>query len=201
MKDQIIVALGREHGSGGHAIAKRLAQQLDIALYDKELIDRVVETSGYSREMVAQMDERPANLLFSRRIGDFSNSLEVNVAEQAFAFLRRQAESGESFVVVGRCADFVLRENPNLLRVFITGNHDDKVRYLMRLENLEEKQASDLAHATDRQRKAYHNYHCDTKWGDSRAYDLILNSSLLGIEGAVTVLVTAAALFRSREKQ
>ena len=93
MKKQIIVAIGREHGSGGHYIADLIARELGVKLYDKVSIEKEITSGGYSEELVSEMDEKPVNFFTSRRIGRFSNSLEVNVAEKTFAMLRSKAAS------------------------------------------------------------------------------------------------------------
>ena len=129
------------------------------------------------------------NLFSSRRIGGFSNSLEFNVAEKTFEFIQSQADSGESFVIVGRCAEQVLRGNPNYLRFFIRGEMHDKIRRVAANDRVSEKDAVQLIRETDRRRKAYHNYYCDCKWGDARGYDLTVNSDRLGIPQTVEVLV------------
>ena len=115
MKNQIIITLGREHGSGGHYIADMIAQELGIKLYDKDSIEKEIVSEGYSEEMIRKMDEKPVNFFASRRIGKYSNSLEVNVAEKTFAMLRDKAANGESFLIIGRCSDQVLKGNPNML--------------------------------------------------------------------------------------
>ena len=104
-KKQIIVAIGREHGSGGHYIAQMISRALGVRLYDKKSIEAEVVDQGYSPEIISQMDERPVNFFTSRRIGKYSNSLEVNVAERTFQMLQAKAAQGESFVVLGRCGE------------------------------------------------------------------------------------------------
>lgn len=199
MKKQIIVTVGREHGSGGHYIAQLIAEQLHFNLYDKELVEGTTLHSGYSKDIVKKMDEKPINFFTSRRIGGFSNSLEENVAEMTFDFIRRKAESGESFVVVGRCAEQVLTDRSNVVRVFITGENDEKVRRLMETENVDAGKAEDIMKDIDRKRRTYHNYYCDFKWGDSRYYDFVMNSSKLGIQGTADALVFCIRSFMQRE--
>ena len=121
MKEQIIVAIGREHGSGGHYIAELVSKALGIKLYDKKTIEAAIVDQGYSQELISQKDERPVNFFASRRIGKFSNSIEVNVAERTFQMLRTKAAQGESFVVLGRCGEQVLKDNPNCISIFICG--------------------------------------------------------------------------------
>lgn len=108
MKNQIIITLGREHGSGGHYIADMIAQELGIKLYDKDSIEKEIVSEGYSEEMIRKMDEKPVNFFASRRIGKYSNSLEVNVAEKTFAMLRDKAAtaraSSSSAAAATRCS-------------------------------------------------------------------------------------------------
>ena len=196
MKEQIIVTVGREHGSGGHYIAQMMSEKLGIKLYDKEIVEATTLTSGYSKEVVSKMDEKPVNFFLSRRIGEYSNSLEENVAEMTFNYINCKAMSGESFIVVGRCAEQVLKDNPNVVRIFIEGDRDVKIHRLMETEKVSEKEAETIMKDVDRRRKTYHNYYCDRKWGDSRGYDIVANSSRLGLEKTADILVYCINVFK-----
>ena len=189
MKKQIIVAIGREHGSGGHYIADLIARELGVKLYDKVSIEKEITSGGYSEELVSEMDEKPVNFFTSRRIGRFSNSLEVNVAEKTFAMLRSKAAEGESFVVIGRCGEQVLDNNPNCISIFICGDPQFKLNRVMNKLGLNAEQAIEEIRNVDRSRKNYHNYYCDTKWGDARGHDLTVKSNVLGCERTVEMLV------------
>ena len=189
MKKQIIVAVGREHGSGGHYIADLIARELGVKLYDKVSIEKEITSGGYSEELVSEMDEKPVNFFTSRRIGRFSNSLEVNVAEKTFAMLRSKAAEGESFVVIGRCGEQVLENNPNCISIFICGDPQFKLDRVMNKLGLNAEQAIEEIRNVDRSRKNYHNYYCDTKWGDARGYDLTVKSNVLGCERTAEMLV------------
>ena len=189
MKKQIIVAIGREHGSGGHYIADLIARELGVKLYDKVSIEKEITSGGYSEELVSEMDEKPVNFFTSRRIGRFSNSLEVNVAEKTFAMLRSKAAEGESFVVIGRCGEQVLENNPNCISIFICGDPQFKLDRVMNKLGLNAEQAIEEIRNVDRSRKNYHNYYCDTKWGDARGHDLTVKSNVLGCERTVEMLV------------
>lgn len=189
MKKQIIVAIGREHGSGGHYIADMIARELGVKLYDKVSIEKEITSGGYSEELVSEMDEKPVNFFTSRRIGRFSNSLEVNVAEKTFAMLRSKAAEGESFVVIGRCGEQVLENNPNCISIFICGDPQFKLNRVMNKLGLNAEQAIEEIRNVDRSRKNYHNYYCDTKWGDARGYDLTVKSNVLGCEKTAEMLI------------
>lgn len=188
MKEQIIVAIGREHGSGGHYIAELISKALGIKLYDKKTIEAAIVDQGYSQELISQKDERPVNFFASRRIGKFSNSIEVNVAERTFQMLRTKAAQGESFVVLGRCGEQVLKDNPNCISIFICGNPQFKLSRIMEKLGLDAEAAIEEIKTVDRSRKNYHNYYCDTKWGDARGYDMTVKSDVLGCEKTAEML-------------
>ncbi len=188
MKEQIIVAIGREHGSGGHYIAELISEALGIKLYDKKTIEAAIVDQGYSQELISQKDERPVNFFASRRIGKFSNSIEVNVAERTFQMLRTKAAQGESFVVLGRCGEQVLKDNPNCISIFICGNPQFKLSRIMEKLGLDAEAAIEEIKTVDRSRKNYHNYYCDTKWGDARGYDMTVKSDVLGCEKTAEML-------------
>ena len=115
--------------------------------------------------------------------------------------IQELADSGESFVVLGRCSDFILRSNPNAVHLFIAGKPDVKRRRLMEEKSLTADQAAQEMRRVDRDRKAYHNYYCDTKWGDARGYDLVVNSGKLGIEKTVDTLVTYVRAYQAQNEK
>ena len=180
MKNQIIITLGREHGSGGHYIADMIAQELGIKLYDKDSIEKEIVSEGYSEEMIRKMDEKPVNFFASRRIGKYSNSLEVNVAEKTFAMQ-------------------VLKGNPNMISIFICGNQQAKVGRVMEKKGLSAEDAIEEIKEVDRSRKSYHNYYCETKWGDARGYDMTVKSDVLGFEGTAKMLIAYIRSFMEQD--
>ena len=105
-----------------------------------------------------------------------------------FDFLRKKADEGESFVVVGRCAEEVLKGNKGLITIFILGDMDKKIERVMKYHDMTEKKAIKFIESQSKKRKAYHNYFCETKWGDSRNYEVCINSSKLGIDATVDLL-------------
>ena len=202
-ENQIIVTVGREHGSGGHFIAQNLADELGIRLYDKEIVEGIV-AQGFSKEFVEEMDEKPTNYFLSRRIGEFSNSPEEIVAEKVFEYIREIAKKGESFVIVGRCAESVLRLYPHVISIFVTGDKKDKLERIKEIYHMDSMAAQDRIRRVDSKRKQYHNHYADYKWGDSRGYDLLINSSRLGIDGTAKCLagyVNAYMQVKGIEKQ
>ena len=187
-KQQIIISVGREFGSGGHEISEKLSEIFGIELYDKNILEHIAELKNVNVADYEKYDEVPRNLVFSRKVKGFSNSMEENIANIQFNYLKKKAEEGESFVVVGRCAETVLKQYPALVSIFVLSDWDAKVKRIMRIYGLPEKDAESYITRKDRKRREYHNYYCDIKWGDSRNYDISINSSKLGEEETAKML-------------
>lgn len=190
MGKQIIISISREFGSGGHAIADQIAKELGIPLYDRAILEDIAEEKGIDKEYLEKFDERPKIPVLSRRVRGHSNSMEENLAEMQFEYLKKKADSGESFVVVGRCAETVLKDKKGLIPIFILGDRRDKVSRIVQRYQLSEKEAVAKINRHDWKRKYYHNRYSQYRWGDSRSYDLCVNSSRLGIRGTANMLLT-----------
>jgi len=188
MAKQFIVAIGREFGSGGHEIGELLAKKLGINFYDRNLLDKIGDEKHVDIEQFKQYDEKVKNPFLSRSVRGFSNSIEENLAQMQFDFIKEKADSGESFVIVGRCAGHVLRNRPELITIFVLANREDKVNRIQNKYNLSKKEAEKKIDRHDTNRKKYHNNYSSIKWGDSRGYDLCINSSCLGIESTIDTL-------------
>ncbi len=191
---QLLIALGREFGSSGREIAEKLGQRLGITVYDKNILNELHERFGFDMKTLDEREEKPVNVLFSRKIRGLSSSVEEVIAERQFEIIKEKAAKGESFIILGRCGEFLLKDYANLHTFFIRGEEGVKVRTVMERYDLAEESARELMRRRDRQRKQYHNFHCDSKWGDSRTYDLCLNSSALGVDGSVELLYNYLAL-------
>lgn len=188
MADQVIISIGREFGSGGHEIAQSLAEFYHLDLYDQNLLEQVAKEYNLDSQELYALDEKKKNQLFARTVKGMTNSPAENVANLQFNFLRKKAESGESFVVVGRCSDYILKGHPGLISIFVLGDKETKIERVMKLYDLSRERAILFMEENDRRRKKYHNSHCEIKWGDSRGYDLSINSSKLGIPESVKIL-------------
>lgn len=188
MDRQMIISISREFGSGGHEIAEKIANDLGIKFYDRNMLDEIAKELNVKVEVLEPYDEKPRNFMLSRRVGKYSNSVEEILAELQFDYIRKKAKQGESFVIVGRCSEVVLREWKGLMTVFISGDRQHKMERVMKKYNLEEADALAKMDRHDWKRKQYHNRHADTKWGDSRYYDVCINSGPLGVSGTVRVL-------------
>lgn len=189
MEKQLIISVSREFGSGGHVIAEGLAKKFNLPLYDNNLLEEIAEKKDLAAKGLEKYDEVPKSKLLSRKVKGFSNSPEENIANIQFDYMKKLAEEGQSFVIVGRCSEEILRDRGGLISFFILGDTDCKAKRVMEKYNLDKSDAQALMQKKDRKRKLYHNYYCKTKWGDSRNYDLSINSSRLGIEKTTDILV------------
>lgn len=188
MGKQLIISVSREFGSGGHEIAEKIAGDLGIKFYDRSMLDEIADEMNVKVELLEKYDEKPRNFMLSRKVGKHTNSMEEILAELQFDFIRKKAEQGESFVIVGRCSETVLKDFDGLISIFISGKKLQKLERVMKKYNLKESEALAKMERHDWKRKRYHNRHSETKWGDSRYYDLCINSSHLDVDGTVSVL-------------
>ena len=131
MGNQIIISISREYGSEGHTIAKQIAKDLGLPFYDRNMLDEIAKEKGFDPAVFAGVDEKPRNKLLSRRVKGYSNATEDNLAQMQFEFLRKKAASGESFVVLGRCSETILKEYDSLVSIFVTGNKNRKLKHVI----------------------------------------------------------------------
>ena len=197
MDEKFVITIGRQLGSGGRAIGEELARRLGVGYYDKELIRLASEQSGLSRRFFEKADERASRRglssgLFGLRLS-FSAEILMpthNVLSNDALFkvqsdvIRRLSDEG-SCVFVGRCADYILREHPHCVSLFITANHEDRVSRLMRINQVTSVEAEAMMEKIDRRRMGYYNYYSNKRWGDASTYDLCVNSSVLGMDRTI----------------
>ena len=189
MAEQMIISISREYGSCGHEVAELVAKKLGIALYDRNLLDAVAEEKDMSADKLRKFDEKPRNLFMTRSVNGHSNAMEDVVAEMQFEYLQKKAAEGESFVAVGRCAETALKEYENLVKVFVMGDRKTKIDHIMKKFNLSEAEAETKMNRHDTKRKAYHNRYSESKWGDSRGYDLCVSTSKLGVCNTAKIII------------
>ena len=201
-----VISISREFGSGGRMIGKKLAARLGIPCYDRTLIQKTAEKSGLSPEFIARAEERARSRLHlplsSMGPGVSTYTQQgVPVSLQAFfaqsEVIRELADEGPC-VIVGRCSDYVLGERPECLKVFIHGDLPDRVTQCAEEYHISAPNMTDRVKEIDRGRANYYNYYTGFNWGEMRRYDLTINSSVTGIEGAVELI---AALVRLRGEQ
>lgn len=187
--EQLIIAIGRECGSGGHEIADKLAAHYNLKLYDRNLLEEIAHERQLKHDDLHPHEESHHNKLLYRTVKGMNSSPEHNVAQLQFDYLRKKADEGKSFVVVGRCGETVLKYNKNLISIFVLGDEETKIKRLMKENNCDEKEAYKIMKEGNKRRKKYHNTHCDIKWGDSRNYDISINACRIGVDEAVRILI------------
>ena len=187
----MLITIGREHGSGGHDIARLLAQELSIPCYDKEIVDEAAAQSPFSKEILNNYDEKRVSAFFMpvSHFGGMDGGFQLNmqVAAAQFDAVRSLAKDNQG-VFVGRCADYVLRGRPELLRVFVAAPLSFRIRTIMERKHLSEDQAKKLIREVDKDRASYYRYYTDQVWGEAGNYDLVIDSSRVGTAGAVKVI-------------
>lgn len=188
MAKQLIVSISREFGSGGRDIARKVAEDMGLELYDRNMLEDIAKAMNIEPEVLEDIDEKPRNKLLSRRVKGHSNSMEENLAQMQFEYLRRRADQGESFVVVGRCSETILKDREGLVSIFIVGDKETKLNHAMEKFGISREEAVFKCERHDRSRRRYHNHYSDFKWGDSRNYDMCINSSRLGMEGTAEII-------------
>ena len=193
-----IITISREFGSGGREIGKLLAKDLDIPFYDKELLEMASKDSGICEELFVKNDESYTNsFLFSLVMGSYpvyadgriNPDLPLNhkIFLAQFDTIRKLGDKGPC-VIVGRCADYVLRDNPRVINFFLTGDLADKKARILGRYDIEKDKVEDFIKKTDKRRASYYNYYTDQKWGAAPNFDLCINTSKTGIQGAVQLM-------------
>jgi cytidylate kinase len=195
----LIITIGRQFGSGGRGVAKILSEKYGIPLYDKELINRVSRETGICNEVFSTCDECTNNYPNSSLLGGWSLSTlfsttnrDMLSGDSLFAMqsetIRRIASEGPC-VIVGRIADYVLRNHQSLVSVFITADMDDRVKRIMEYENIDAQQAANLIKKVDKMRSSYYNFYSEKTWGSADSYQLCINTSKVGIEAAAQLVM------------
>ncbi|MEE5993222.1 MAG: cytidylate kinase-like family protein [Oscillospiraceae bacterium] len=182
MSNQLMISVSREFASGGREIAKVLAERFQINYYDRNLLDEIAAEKMGNIDKLRMFDEVPRHRFLTRTFRGMSSSPAENVAQIQFEYLMKKAESGESFVIVGRCADEVLSDYDSLVKIFVLADEECKIDRICESRNVNPDEARGILQRHDKMRRQYHNYFCDLPWGDSRGYDITINSSRLGIE-------------------
>ena len=189
----MIVTIGREHGSNGHLVARALAEALGYVCYDKEIVDHTAENSNFSKEVLDTFDEKrvsPYIVPIPHYLGlNESFRLNMQLASAQFDVIRSLAEKGDC-IFVGRCADYVLRNRQDVVKVFVMADENFRIRTMMERRNLSEDAAKKLIRQVDKDRASYYKYYTDQIWGERENYDLVINSGRVGVDGTVKVIVS-----------
>ena len=203
MAKKLIITIARQFGSGGREIGERVAKLLGIPLFDKQLIADAASKGNLSEDIIKKTDETAANsLLYTLAMGSnvvgttmhFGYKMPIN--DKLFILqsevIKEYAKSG-SCVIIGRCADYVLREEDNVFRIFVYGDLEHrKERVKERHPEIKSSQIIDVINKTDRRRASYYNFYTGNKWGKYDNYDMAVNSSTLGIVGTARLIAECA---------
>ncbi len=193
-----VITLGRQLGSNGKIIGKALAEQLGYKFYDKDLIARVAKEKGLSENLFDEMNEKPtSSLLYSLVMGVQSSKglyYQYNDMLNGDSLFRLQADVIKSIaeegpcIIVGRCADYILRENPHLIKLFLYADTEERIKTLMSRDNMSEKEARTAVSKADKRRSNYYNFYTNSTWGNVNNYHLCLDTAALPIDKCVNFL-------------
>ncbi len=200
MERKFIVNLGRELGSGGRVIGKRVASELGIDFYDKGLIKLAAKESGISDEIFERVDEHGARSGLATLVSYLKNPFagseaaadSVLSAEALFTIqsnVIRDIASRGSALFVGRCADYILRDYPLTINIFITANLEDRIERISSLHSVSHSEAERMIEQCDSSRADYYNFYGTKQWGKASSYHLCVNSSLLGMDQTADYIV------------
>ena len=201
----MVITVGRQYGSGGREIGTMLAERLGFTYYDDLLLKKAAEESGLCEELFHSFDERPKSFLYSIALDPYSfsmsglgsrGSIEQQVYLATYDTIKKLADKGPC-VLIGRCADYALKDRSDVINLFITAPLDNRVERVAKRNGISPDEAKDRIRKTDKSRASYYNFYSGKEWGDARSYDLCIDSSLLGVEGTVELLET---LVRKMEK-
>lgn len=192
----MVITVGRQYGSGGREIGTALANRLGIAYYDDLLLKKAAEESGLCEELFHSFDERPKSFLYSIALDPYSfslshinskGSIEQQVYLATYETIKKLADEGPC-VLIGRCADYALKDRDDVINLFITAPLSSRIKRVAMRNGISEDEARERIRRRDKDRAAYYNFYSAKEWGDAKSYDLCIDSSLLGIEGTVDLL-------------
>ena len=190
--DKRIITISREFGSGGRFIGEEIAKKLGIAYFDKKIINEIAEKSGLSPEYIQENAElSPKKGLFAYAFAgrDITGKSVEDMVYEAQRKVILELADKESCVIIGRNADYILKDRDDVLNVFIHGDTPEKIQRITRLYNVEEQKAVKMMADTDKRRMANYNFYTDQKWGKASNYTLCLNSSKLGYDRCEKIIM------------
>lgn len=201
MKETTIITISREFGSGGRRIGELVAERLGIPFYDKALVQMAAKDTGFSEEFINRVERRAtSSFLFNLAVTGFyadHSGADAMAPQDSVYFAQskviKELAAQGSCVIIGRCADYVLRDNPNCLSVFVYADLESKLRRAVDEYGFEEKKAGRILADRDRSRAVYYNHYTERKWGNRSNYQLMLSTGALGFTDCVDLIVRAAA--------
>lgn len=197
--DKTIITISRQYGSGGHIIGKKLSEELDIPFYDNEIISISAKKSGIRANYFKSAEEIPANnFLYSlSMLSPSSKIYGMPLSDKIFytqAKVILEIAHKDSCVIIGRCADYILKDFENCIHIFISASFPNRVKRAVAEYHIPMEGAEKKVLKTDKNRETYYNYHTDLKWGLPSNYDLVVNTDPIGIDNTVTFIKTYVAL-------
>ncbi|XOQ44807.1 MAG: Cytidylate kinase [Clostridium sp.] len=203
-----VITIARQYGSGGHEIGQRLAKRFSIPFYDRELIAEAAKRSGWSREILEQVDEKAgSSLLYAMMMGNYpfmdspvtANQLPINDRLfQLQAKLIREAADAGPCVIVGRCADDILHGRNNVFSVFLYADFTLRQKRAVEEYGVRPEDAANQVARQDKQRASYYHFYTDKKWGETQNYHLCINTSFSGIRGTEELIAQAITLHENK---
>lgn len=191
MEKRLILNIGREMGSGGRDLAQRLAKIFSLKFYDKELMYEAAKDSGICEDCFEKADEKPQKIWYSRFpfFGDpgFNGLNNDALFEILYRTIRRLAQE-QNCVFVGRCTDYILREDPACFNIFVHAPKDFRIQRLCQSLSVSEDEAKEMIEKNDKARSSYYNFYTDKEWGKASSYHLCVDTSLLGVEKTAEVV-------------
>lgn len=198
MAEKMIITIGRSYGSGGREIGEKLAKALNIPFYNREILQMAAKQSGMSEEVFEKVDETAASsLLYSVVSGTYmfgnhsAPMIDLPINDKLFILqsdiIKKIANEG-SAVIVGRCADYILRDDPSCFNVFIHADIKKRVERAVNIYGLENRKVEEYINKMDKKRSTFYRYYSGEKWGDSNNYHLCIDSGAVGIDGAVELI-------------
>ncbi|MCL2051910.1 MAG: cytidylate kinase-like family protein [Lachnospiraceae bacterium] len=196
-----VITIGRQFGSGGHIIGAKVAEHFGIPFFDHELIAKAAKESGFCEEIILNHDEKPTNSFLYNLVMDTysfgynaAHFVDMPISHKVFLAqfdaIKKIASEGPC-VIVGRCADYALSELANCINIFIYAREEDKTKYICQQFEIEASKAREMCIKKDKQRQSNYNYYTSKKWGQAESYDLCINSSVLGFDGSIKLIVKA----------
>lgn len=192
----MIITIGRQYGSGGKEIGEKLAKRLGCPFYDSELLTMATEASGMSEAAMRQYDEKPtSSLVYGMYMNAVSTGdvlpLNQKLAFAQFDVIRKVAAEGDC-VIVGRCADYILRDRPDVLSVFLSAPKDARRERAMQNYGIPRELVDKTLKKQDKKRAEYYNFYTHAEWGAAENYDLCINTGTFGVEGTISAIAHAA---------
>ena len=195
--EHFVISIGRQFGSGGRVIGKALAEKLNIDYYDNELLVLAAKQNGLAPEFFESNDEISnslfgfaSNILDNIGLGTFTNNmLSGDTLFQMLSETIKKLASEKSCIIVGRCSDYILRDNPNCVSIFLHASEEERAKRIANRMNISEEDARVKLAEADKKRAAYYNFYSNKTWGDSKTYDLSINVSKLGIDGTLNFIL------------